>query len=274
MINTGINGTRNRFSIMSVWFLETWQLDVCSCCVQADEGFKFEVMQVVSLQIKDCQTVERSQSIAVDLRDVVVTQLEHLDRQAGHETARYNHSDFNSYRQTVPLVQAACPGFLAAQPSVCCSAGTAVWAWRGPWTHRDQPSLTGYSWGPASPCCPDTPSWQKHTEVNVWWHTGGHMHSSVHVVLKIALLLLRGEIVIDHSLLLASLPLCFNLWPMPPDQGTAKFLSWIILSAKYHFIFTHIDYWSLLIDLVNVHPSPQLIGFSLQDVWVHGETLS
>lgn len=54
--------------------------------MQADEGFKLEVMQVVSLQDEYCQTVERSQSITVNLRDVVVTQLEHLDRQVMRQT--------------------------------------------------------------------------------------------------------------------------------------------------------------------------------------------
>lgn len=66
---------------MAAGVLETWQLDVCSCCMQADEGFKLEVMQVVSLQSENCQAVERSQSFTVYLRDVVLTQLEHLDRQ-------------------------------------------------------------------------------------------------------------------------------------------------------------------------------------------------
>lgn len=71
--------------------------------MQADEGFKLEVMQVVSLQNENCQTVKRSQSITVNLRDVVVTQLEHLDKQTGNETGRhiddlvYTHNDFNGY---------------------------------------------------------------------------------------------------------------------------------------------------------------------------------
>lgn len=80
----------------------TWQLDVCSCRVQADEGFKLEVMQVVPLQRENGQTIERSQSIAVNLRDVVVTQLQHLDRQTGNKTDRqtshlaHKRIDFNS----------------------------------------------------------------------------------------------------------------------------------------------------------------------------------
>lgn len=52
--------------------------------MKADEGLKLEVVQIVSVQSKDCQTVERSQSIIVYLRDVVVTQLEDLNRQTGN----------------------------------------------------------------------------------------------------------------------------------------------------------------------------------------------
>lgn len=51
---------------------------MCRCGVEADEGFKLEVMHVVSLQGENRQAVERSQGVAVDLRDVVVAQLQHL----------------------------------------------------------------------------------------------------------------------------------------------------------------------------------------------------
>ena len=49
------------------------------CGVEDEEGFELEVMKVVSLQIQDRQAVERSQSIVLDLRDVVVAQLQNLD---------------------------------------------------------------------------------------------------------------------------------------------------------------------------------------------------
>lgn len=49
--------------------------------MKADEGLKFEVMQVVSLQIKNSQAVQRCQGISIYLRDVVVAQLEYLGRQ-------------------------------------------------------------------------------------------------------------------------------------------------------------------------------------------------
>lgn len=46
--------------------------------MKADEGLKLEVMQIVSIQSENCQAVERSQSLAVNLGDVVVTKLENL----------------------------------------------------------------------------------------------------------------------------------------------------------------------------------------------------
>ena len=49
--------------------------------MKADEGLKLEATQVVSLQSEDCQAVERGQSIIIYGRDVVVAQLEHLERQ-------------------------------------------------------------------------------------------------------------------------------------------------------------------------------------------------
>lgn len=52
--------------------------------MKADEGLKLEVVQVVSVQSEDRKAVERSQSVAVYLRDVVVTQLENLNRQTGN----------------------------------------------------------------------------------------------------------------------------------------------------------------------------------------------
>lgn len=55
--------------------------------MKADEGFKLEMMQAVSLQSKNRQAVERSQSVTLYLGDVVVTQLQHLDRQTDRQTA-------------------------------------------------------------------------------------------------------------------------------------------------------------------------------------------
>lgn len=51
--------------------------------MKTDEGLKLQVMQVVSFQIKNRQTIERSQSVRVYLGDVVVTQLQHLNRHTG-----------------------------------------------------------------------------------------------------------------------------------------------------------------------------------------------
>lgn len=46
------------------------------CCgVEADEGLKLEVLQVVSLQSEHRQAVEGSQGLSVYLADVVVAQL-------------------------------------------------------------------------------------------------------------------------------------------------------------------------------------------------------
>lgn len=67
--------------------------------MKADEGFKLEVMQVVPLQVENRQAVERSQSVAVDLRDVVVTQLQHLHTQTGYrrtQPASHAHVDRSS----------------------------------------------------------------------------------------------------------------------------------------------------------------------------------
>ena len=58
--------------------------------MKADEGFKLEVIQVVSFQIENCQTIERSQSIGVYLGDVVVAQLEHLDKQTMFQMEKFS----------------------------------------------------------------------------------------------------------------------------------------------------------------------------------------
>lgn len=49
--------------------------------MQTDEGPELQVTQVVSIQSQNGQTVERSQSFSVHVRDVVVAQLENLHRQ-------------------------------------------------------------------------------------------------------------------------------------------------------------------------------------------------
>lgn len=54
--------------------------------MKADEGLKLEVMQVVSIQSENCQAVKGSQSLTVNLGDVVVTQLENLYRWMGFKT--------------------------------------------------------------------------------------------------------------------------------------------------------------------------------------------
>lgn len=51
--------------------------------VQTEEGFEFEMMQVVPIQRQEGQAVERSQSLRVDLGNVVAAQLEHLRGHTG-----------------------------------------------------------------------------------------------------------------------------------------------------------------------------------------------
>lgn len=53
---------------------------MCRCGVEADEGLKLEVLQVVSIQSEHCQAVEWSQSLSFYQADVVVAQLKHLHK--------------------------------------------------------------------------------------------------------------------------------------------------------------------------------------------------
>lgn len=62
--------------------------------MKADQSFKLEMMQVVSFQIENCQAIERSQSISVYMRDVVVAHLQYLKGQM----------DIQEIRQTGRLI--------------------------------------------------------------------------------------------------------------------------------------------------------------------------
>lgn len=109
--------------------------------MKADEGFKLEMMQAVSLQSKNRQAVERSQSVTLYLGDVVVTQLQHLDRQTDRQLGNQTHRHTGKFVYThrvistrvhAPLVQVTYPGSPAAPQSVGCCEGRAVSAWKGP----------------------------------------------------------------------------------------------------------------------------------------------
>lgn len=64
---------------------------MCCCGVEADEGLKLEVLQVVSLQSENRQAVEGSQGLSVYLADVVVAQLQHLyGRRVSHVHSNTN----------------------------------------------------------------------------------------------------------------------------------------------------------------------------------------
>lgn len=53
---------------------------MCRRGVEADEGLKLEVLQVVPIQSEHGQAVQRSQSLSVYLADIVVAQLKNLHK--------------------------------------------------------------------------------------------------------------------------------------------------------------------------------------------------